>query len=131
MHTPSDFRSFLQKGDTVTLFRKNQPAQPMTFTVRGIVGSGSTAVCYLAEANGQRGRLKEFYPVALSGLSRSGNGMLYLTEFGNMYLSVEITEQVDLGDHTLFIGEVTKDVVLCDKPSCTYDHYLKHILPKK
>ena len=68
---------------------------------------------------------------AFPGLFRSGNGMVYLEQFGNMYLSVEITEQVDLGDHTLFIGEVTEDVVLCDKPACTYDHYLKHILPKK
>lgn len=80
MHTPSDFRSFLKKGDTVTLFRKNQPAQPMTFTVRGIVGSGSAAVCYLAEANGQRGRLKEFYPAELAGLSRSGTNQLICTE---------------------------------------------------
>ena len=45
--------------------------------------------------------------------------------------TVEVTEQVDLGDHTLFIGEVTEDVVLCDKPACAYDHYLKHIVPKK
>ncbi|MBR4291853.1 MAG: flavin reductase [Oscillospiraceae bacterium] len=65
------------------------------------------------------------------GLSRSKNGMAYLAEYANMYLSVTVTEQVDLGDHTLFIGEVTQDVVVCDKPSCTYDYYLKHIVPKK
>ena len=64
------------------------------------------------------------------GLARSANGIVYSSSFCNMYLSVQVTEQVDLGDHTLFIGEVTEDVLLCGKPACTYDYYLKKITPK-
>lgn len=65
------------------------------------------------------------------GLARGINGMVYLEQFSNMYLSVQIAEQVDLGDHTLFIGEVLEDVVLRDKPTCTYDYFLQHIAQKK
>ena len=64
------------------------------------------------------------------GLTRSANGIVYSSSFCNMYLSVQVTEKVDLGDHTLFIGEVTEDVLLCGKPACTYDYYLKKITPK-
>ena len=64
-------------------------------------------------------------------LARAKDGMLYLERFSNMHLSVKVTQQVDLGDHTLFIGTVTEDTVLCDKPTCTYAHYLAHIVPKQ
>ena len=56
-----DSRSFLRPGDRIALCRRNT-SQPTEFTIHGLVGYGGTAVCYLAEANGQRGRLKEFYP---------------------------------------------------------------------
>jgi flavin reductase (DIM6/NTAB) family NADH-FMN oxidoreductase RutF len=62
--------------------------------------------------------------------ARSTNGLIYSAAFSNMYLSVRITDQIDLDDHTLFIGEVTEDVLLCDKKTCTYDYYLKKITPK-
>lgn len=65
------------------------------------------------------------------GLARASDKMVYLEQFANMHLSVRVTGQVDLGDHTLFIGEVTEDTVLCDKPTCTYDYYLNHIVPKQ
>ena len=67
----------------------------------------------------------------LSGLARDSAGRIYLEQFGNMYLSAQVTEQVDLGDHTLFIGEVIEDMVLCNEPTCTYDHYINHIVPKR
>lgn len=63
------------------------------------------------------------------GLARSGNGFIYPAEFANMYLSAEICEQIDLGDHTLFIGRIEDDVLLNCKPSCSYDYYLRCILP--
>ena len=63
------------------------------------------------------------------GLARSTNGILYPAEWGTMYLSVEVTEQVDLGDHTLFIGRITEDAVLQDGPTCSYQHFCDHILP--
>ena len=60
-------------------------------------------------------------------LGRSANGLAYLTDFANMYLSAQVVETVDLGDHILFIGQITEDVVLSDKPTCTLDYFSKHI----
>lgn len=60
-------------------------------------------------------------------LGRSSNGLAYLTDFANMYLSAQVVETVDLGDHILFIGQITEDVVLSDKPTCTLDYFSKHI----
>ena len=66
----------------------------------------------------------------IPGISRSANGLVYLPQFVNMYLSVQIEQQIDLGDHTLFIGKVMEDVVLSDTLACTYDYYIKNIKPK-
>lgn len=66
-----------------------------------------------------------------SGLARNADQMLYLEQFGNMYLSAQVTETIDLGDHTLFLGEVQEDTVLSSKPTCTYDYFLQHIVPGK
>ena len=57
----SDNRQFLNPTDRIALYRRGS-THPTEFTIHGLVGSGGTAICYLAEANGQRGRLKEFYP---------------------------------------------------------------------
>ena len=65
------------------------------------------------------------------GLERDPFGRFYPAQFANMYLSVQITERIDLDDHTLFIGKIVADAVLCCKPTCTYDYYLKNIVPKK
>ena len=62
--------------------------------------------------------------------ARSKNGLYYLTDAANMYLSAKVTEQFDLGSHTLFIGEATDAVVLSEKESCTYDYYQSNIKPK-
>ena len=61
------------------------------------------------------------------GLGRSSNGLAYLTDFANMYLSARVVESVDLGDHILFISQITEDVVLSDAPTCTLDYFSKHI----
>jgi len=60
-------------------------------------------------------------------LGRSSNGLAYLTDYANMYLSAEVVETIDLGDHMLFIGRITEDVVLSNDATCTLDHFTKHI----
>ena len=60
-------------------------------------------------------------------VERSENGLYYLTENTNMYLSAKITDQLDLGSHMLFIGEVTAGEVLSDKEPCTYSYYQSDI----
>ena len=63
-------------------------------------------------------------------VSRSENGLYYLTENANMYLSARVTEQHDLGSHILFIGEVVDAAVLSKQPPCTYAYYQSNIKPK-
>ena len=64
------------------------------------------------------------------GVSRSHNGLLYLTEHTNAMFSCKVLEKLDLGSHTMFIGEVTESKVLSKGESCTYAHYHKAIKPK-
>ncbi len=64
------------------------------------------------------------------GIDRAPNTLPILSNHANMYLSVYVTEQIDLGTHTLFIGEILDGAVLNNKPSCTYAHYQSEIKPK-
>lgn len=65
-----------------------------------------------------------------TGCARGANGIYYITEGTNAYLSVKVTKTVDLGSHTMFIGEVTDMEVLSEEASVTYDYYLNNIKPK-
>ena len=58
------------------------------------------------------------------------NGVTYITESTNAYISVEVEKSVDLGSHTLFIGKVTDMEVLSDDKSVTYEFYQSNIKPK-
>ena len=58
------------------------------------------------------------------------NGIPYITKGTNAYFSIDVTQTVDLGSHTLFIGIPTDMVVLSDVPSATYAYYQDNIKPK-
>ena len=79
---------------------------------------------------GMRSSRKTDKFIQFPGLARSANGILFPSDWGTMCLSAEVTEQVDLGDHTLFIGRITDDAVLHESPTCSYRHFCKHILPR-
>ena len=64
------------------------------------------------------------------GMDRAPNTLPILSNFANMYLSVYADQTVDLGSHTLFIGEILDGQVLNAKPSCSYAHYHAEIKPK-
>ena len=64
------------------------------------------------------------------GWMRGINGVTYITESTNAYISVEVEKSVDLGSHTLFIGKVTDMEVLSDDKSVTYEFYQSNIQPK-
>ena len=64
------------------------------------------------------------------GWMRGINGVTYITESTNAYISVEVEKSVDLGSHTLFIGKVTDMEVLSDDKSVTYEFYQGNIKPK-
>lgn len=75
----------------------------------------------------QNGRETDKFADA-SSMRRSENGLYYL-ENAAAYLSCRVTASVDLGSHTLFIGEVTDGETLQNAPLCTYAHYQTRIKP--
>lgn len=66
----------------------------------------------------------------LEGFERSANGIIYMKNDTNAYLSATVETMVDCGTHTLFIATVDEAKTLSEEPSVTYDYYFKHIKPK-
>ena len=60
----------------------------------------------------------------------SNNGLAYVTEGTNAYISAKVISAQDLGTHTLFIADVTEEKVLSDVPSATYAYYFANIKPR-
>ncbi|MDD6797697.1 MAG: ferritin family protein [Clostridia bacterium] len=65
-----------------------------------------------------------------SDFETGGNGIRYVTQGTNSYISAKVERTEDLGSHTLFIAEVTDMKVLSSIPSATYSYYHKNIKPK-
>ncbi len=64
-----------------------------------------------------------------STVARGQNGLLYLTEYANAFLSAKVTDTFDYGTHTLFIADVTEGKTLNDDPSITYAYYFANTKP--
>lgn len=60
----------------------------------------------------------------------SSNGIKYITKGTNAYMSVKVSQTVDLGSHTMFIGEITDMEVLSENASASYEYYQNNIKPK-
>lgn len=65
-----------------------------------------------------------------SSCKRGANGIYYITEGTNAYISVKVDKTEDLGSHTMFVGEITDMEVLSAAPSATYAYYFENIKPK-
>ncbi len=63
-------------------------------------------------------------------VERSNNGLYYITDSTNAFISAKVVNATDLGTHTLFLADVTDCEVLSDATSVTYDYYHKNIKPK-
>ena len=61
---------------------------------------------------------------------RALNGLYYITQNTNSYMSAYVKQEIDLGTHTLFIGQLVGAEVLSDVPTVSYDYYQKNIKPK-
>ncbi len=61
---------------------------------------------------------------------RGTNGIYYVTEGTNAYISVKVEKTEDLGSHTMFIGTITDMDVLSEDASATYAYYFENIKPK-
>ena len=62
-------------------------------------------------------------------VKRAENGIYYVTEGTNGYISATVESTMDLGSHTLFIAAVDDMDVLSDVPSTTYNYYQSNIKP--
>ena len=58
------------------------------------------------------------------------NGIPYITQGTNSYISAEVVEVRDLGTHYEFLADVTMEVSLNTVPSITYAYYQANIKPK-
>lgn len=61
---------------------------------------------------------------------RSENGLYYITEGTNAYISATVEQAIDLGSHTMFIASVDDMEVLASDPSASYAYYQSSIKPK-
>lgn len=61
---------------------------------------------------------------------RGENGIFYITQGTNAFISIKVAKAEDLGSHTMFVGEITDMEVLSDDTSATYEYYMNNIKPK-
>ncbi len=78
----------------------------------------------------QSGRDTDKFAGFESSVARSANGLLYVTEGTNAFMSAKVVDSYDYGSHTLFVAEVTEAQILNTDPSVTYAYYFDHIKPK-
>ena len=78
----------------------------------------------------QSGRDAEKFVGFEDKVKRSANGLYYLTEQSNAFISCKVTETIECGNHVLFIAEITEAKVLNAVPSVTYAYYFANIKPK-
>ena len=57
------------------------------------------------------------------GATRTGNGLMRLTENVCAFISGWVISSVDLGTHTMFIARVSDCEILSDKEAMTYNFY--------
>ena len=62
-------------------------------------------------------------------VKRSENGLYYLENNTNAFISCDVVSVTDLGTHSLFVADVIDGEVLNDNESVTYDYYHKNIKP--
>lgn len=77
----------------------------------------------------QSGRENDKF-VGFGSMARSGNGLVYLTQTCNAFISCKVVGMHDYVTHTVFAAELTEARILSTEPSVTYDDYFAHIKPK-
>ena len=61
--------------------------------------------------------------------ARSENGIIYMTQHANAFLSGDVIETLDVGSHALFVADLVDGAVLNNEKSVTYAYYFDHIKP--
>ena len=63
-------------------------------------------------------------------VQKDADGIPYVTQGTNAWLSCRVVSATDLGTHTLFLADVLDGGTLSSAPSATYSYYQAHIKPK-
>ena len=63
-------------------------------------------------------------------VKKDAEGIPYVTQGTNAWLSCKVVSATDLGSHTLFLADVLDGGTLSSAPSATYAYYQAHIKPK-
>ncbi len=123
---------------TITPNRMTVAVDKSNLTHDMILETGEFTVSILSEEAGfdlfrrfgfQSGRKGDKF-AGFSGAQRGENGILYVTEGCNAWISGRVVSSMDLGTHTLFLADVTDGDMLSKVPSVTYAYYHAHIKPK-
>ena len=61
---------------------------------------------------------------------RSDNGLVFLPQYINAFMSLKVENYVDLGTHGMFICSVTEAQVLSKAETMTYTYYQNNVKPK-
>ncbi len=61
---------------------------------------------------------------------RSDNGIVFLPNYINSFMSLKVEQYVDLDTHGMFICSITEARVLSDRETMTYTYYLDHVKPQ-
>ncbi len=62
--------------------------------------------------------------------NRSQNGLVVLPKYINAFMSLKVTDYIDLDSHGMFICTLEECDVLSDKETMTYTYYQKNVKPK-
>ncbi len=58
------------------------------------------------------------------------NGLVFLNNYINSFISLKVVGYVDMGTHGMFICEITEARVISDIPSMSYAYYHENVKPK-
>jgi flavin reductase (DIM6/NTAB) family NADH-FMN oxidoreductase RutF len=61
---------------------------------------------------------------------RSDNGLRFLPQYINAFMSLKVEQYIDLGTHGMFICSVTEARVLSHQETMTYTYYQNNVKPK-
>ncbi|MCL2406843.1 MAG: flavin reductase [Defluviitaleaceae bacterium] len=75
----------------------------------------------------QSGKYVDKFAGFTENIERSKNGLIYLKEHTNAFMSFEVLDCVDFDTHTVFKAKITESSILSIGECVTYDYYRKHI----
>ena len=84
--------------------------------------------CLSVDAPFQSGRTVDKF--AGVKINRSGNGLVFLDQYINAFMSLKVEQYVDLGTHGMFICSVTEARVISDRETMSYNYYQQNVKPK-